>query len=102
MGFVPQMSRNEVQVELPKAQHARYARAFLLGIFLSVENKGCLNYIPKLVIRVRSSSPAPTSREKHRLWCKLNLVPPNVILSFGTPCCGACLCFLETGRLARM
>ena len=50
MGFVPQMSRNEVQVELLKAQHARYARAFLLGIFLSVENKGCLNYIPKLKV----------------------------------------------------
>ncbi len=50
MGFVPQMSRNEVQVELPKAQHARYARAFLLGIFLSVENKGRLNYIPKLKV----------------------------------------------------
>ncbi len=65
MGFVPQMSRNEVQVELPKAQHARYARAFLLGIFLSVENKGRLNYIPKLVIRVRFPSPAPFFPKQH-------------------------------------
>jgi hypothetical protein len=36
-----------------------HARIFLLGGFVSVENKECLIYFPKLVIRVRFPSPAP-------------------------------------------
>jgi hypothetical protein len=38
-----------------------HARIFLLGGFVSVENKGRCIYLPKLVIRVRFPSPAPNS-----------------------------------------
>jgi len=59
MRFVPQMSRNCPHIQLLYAWHAQYAHAFFLSIFVNVENKGSLNYIPKLEIRVRSPSPAP-------------------------------------------
>ena len=52
--FVPQMSRNDVQIELSRAQHAQYAHAVFLSICVSVENKGLPNQIPKL--KVASSS----------------------------------------------
>ena len=59
---VPQ---NVPQRDANQAAHARYAvhaRIFLLGGFVSVENKECCIYLPKLVIRVRFPSPAPFLR----------------------------------------
>ena len=49
-GFVPQMSRKEVQIELSRAQHAHYAHAVFLSIFVSVANKGRPYQIPKLKV----------------------------------------------------
>ncbi len=53
------MSRNYLRLQLLDAWHAQYAHAFFLSIFVSVADKGRMNYIPKLEIRVRSPSPAP-------------------------------------------
>jgi hypothetical protein len=44
------MSRNEVQIRLSTAQHAHYAHAFFLSIFVSVANKGRLDQLPKLKV----------------------------------------------------
>ncbi len=56
---VPQMSRNYLHFQLLDAWHAHYAHAFFLSTFVNVENKGSLNYIPKL--KVASSIPAARS-----------------------------------------
>ena len=58
--FVPQMSRSELQIQLFTAQHSHYAHAVFLSICVSVVNKGRPDQIPKLVIRVRFPSPAPS------------------------------------------
>ena len=50
MGFVPQMSRNELQIRLSRAQHAQYAHAFFLSISVSVANKGRPDQLPKLKV----------------------------------------------------
>jgi len=47
---VPQMSRNYLHFQLLDAWHAHYAHAFFLSTFVNVENKGSLNYIPKLKV----------------------------------------------------
>ena len=60
MGFVPQMSRNELQIELSRAQYAQYAHGFFLSICVGVLNKGRLNQIPKL--EVVGSSPIARSK----------------------------------------
>ncbi len=44
------MSRNYLQLQLLDAWHAQYAHEFFLSIFVNVENKGSLNYIPKLKV----------------------------------------------------
>ena len=54
------MSRNEVQIELSRAQHAHYAHEFFLSISVSVANKGSLDQIPKL--RVAGSNTVARSR----------------------------------------
>ena len=56
------MSRNDVQIELSRAQHAQYAHAVFLSICVSVENKGLPNQIPKL--KVASSSLVARSRNQ--------------------------------------
>jgi hypothetical protein len=59
IGFVPQMSRNEVQLGLSKAQHAHWEHAVFLGIFASAANKGRLSYLD--TVGVWGSNPhAPT------------------------------------------
>ena len=53
---VPQRHANQ-------AMHARYAahaRTFFLSDFVSIENKGSEIQLPKLVVRVRFPSPAPS------------------------------------------
>jgi hypothetical protein len=59
---IPQMSHSDLQKEHRRAHDAHYALAFFLGVFVSVENKGLLGYILKLVVRVRFPSPAPFSQ----------------------------------------
>ncbi len=49
-GYVPQMSRNEVQIQLTTAQHAQYAHAVFLSVFVSVANKGRPDQFPKLKV----------------------------------------------------
>jgi hypothetical protein len=44
------MSRNEVQIELSRAQYAHYAHEFFRSICVSVANKGSLDQIPKLEV----------------------------------------------------
>jgi hypothetical protein len=44
------MSRNEVQIELSRAQHAQNAHAAFLSISVSVANKGSVDQIPKLEV----------------------------------------------------
>jgi hypothetical protein len=53
------MSHSDLQKGRSKAHDTHYALVNFLSIFASVENKGSLGYIPKLVIRIRFPSPAP-------------------------------------------
>ncbi len=53
------MSHSDLQKGHCRAHDAHYALAFFLGVFVSVENKGLLGYIPKL--KVASSIPVARS-----------------------------------------
>ncbi len=50
IAFVPQMSRNKLQIRLSTAQHAHYAHSVFVRIFVSVENKGRPDQLPKLKV----------------------------------------------------
>jgi hypothetical protein len=54
------MSHNDLQKGHRRAHDAHYALAFFRGVFVSVENKGSLGYIPKL--KVASSIPVARSK----------------------------------------
>jgi hypothetical protein len=58
------MSRSEVQIRLSTAHYAHYAHAVLLGIFVSVANKGCPDQLPKL--DVAGSIPVARSKFQNR------------------------------------
>jgi hypothetical protein len=45
------MSHNDPQKGRSKAHQAHHALANSLGVIVSVENKGLLGYIPKLILR---------------------------------------------------
>jgi len=53
------MSHSDLQKGHSKARDAQHALAIFLGVFVSVENKGLLGYIPKL--KVAGSIPVARS-----------------------------------------
>jgi len=57
------MSHNDLRIRRATAHHAQYARAVFLSVFVSVENKGRLDYIPKL--KVAGSIPVARSIFAH-------------------------------------
>ena len=63
--MIETVPRNVPQRYADQAAHARYAlhaRIFLLGGFVSVENKECLIYFPKLDV----AGSIPVARSKFR------------------------------------
>ena len=75
--MIETVPQNVPQRYADQAAHARYAvhaRIFLLGGFVSVENKESCIYLPKLVIRVRFPSPAPFFLSK--------FLTPNELIKF--------------------
>jgi len=64
---VPQLSANQAL----HARYAQHARIFLLGGFVSVENKECLIYFPKLDV----AGSIPVARSKFQ---ETNLLDSNV------------------------
>jgi hypothetical protein len=59
IGTVPQNVPQRYAIQAAHARYALHARIFLLGGFVSIENKECLIYFPKL--EVAGSSPVARS-----------------------------------------